>query len=137
MDVPPAAFVYVPPGTADYALYAQEGVTHIERRGYRQAGVLLDWSQVEQILAEGAATVVVFARRTHSSAEWASTGLRTEFVGEETRRLAVPTQARAVSRRTTPGSLANEVAAYRSGYADGYVDSATLRSAIRRQSGPG
>lgn len=126
MDVPPpAAFVYVPPDTAEGALYAHEGVTHIERRGYRFAGILRHLDHVQHIIDRRAAEVVVFARRAHRAAAWSTTGLRSEFVGEETRRL------------NRPGSLANEVAAYRSGYADGYVDSTTLRSAIRRQSGPG
>jgi hypothetical protein len=139
MDVqPPAAFVFVPPGIPSDGHYAREGVTHIERRGYRFAGVLRDPDHVEQFLDQGTAEIVVFARTVHRTAEWAGTGLRQEVVGEETRRLTpLPPQAHPLNRRGfEPGSLDNEVSAYRRGYADGYVDAVTMRSAMRRQRGP-
>lgn len=123
VEPPPAAIVYIPPDIPGDALCAHQGVAHIARRGYRLAGVLRDPDHVRHILTRGLAEIVVFASRTHS-VDWA--GLAREFVGEETRRLAVRS-----NRRDPTGSLANEIAAYRSGYADGFVDSVTLRRGAR------
>jgi hypothetical protein len=127
-----AAVVYIPEDVeSDDGLMARRGVAHVERRGYRFVGVLRDWSHVIRLAREG--VVVVFARRAHSASPHAA-GMRREYVGEETCAL-IPFAANGeiTGRHDGANSMVNEVAAYRSGYADGYVDSATLRSAQQHQ----
>ena len=126
---PTEAVVYIPDGIeCDDGLHMRRGIAHAERRGYRLLGVLRDWARVLRLEAEGA--VVVFARREHAASvsRW---DVKREFVGEETCSL-VPfkVDGEIVSRTSV---MHNEVTAYRSGYADGYLDSATIRSAMRRQ----
>lgn len=124
------AVVYVPDELeCDDGLFARRGVVHVERQGYRLVGVLRTWKHVLALAAEGA--VVVFARREHAARHSRYAGIKREFVGEETCRL-VPfvTNGEIVGRQA---ALMSEVLAYRSGYADGYLDSTTLRAAKRRQ----
>lgn len=131
------AIVYIPEGLARDGTYAVEGVAHIARRGYQLVGVLRDWTHVVRMLGAGAVSVVVFARLEHwDRSSWAAWNVEREFVGEETRRLAwLKPQGAAVNRRASfesgGGAIINEVTAYRAGYADGYVDSTTIRSAPR------
>lgn len=132
---PTEAVVYVPDDVErDDGLMARRGVAHVERRGYRFIGVLRDWSHVIRLAREG--VVVVFAGRAHSASPHVA-GIRREFVGEETCAL-IPllVNGEIIGRpagHDGASSMVNEVAAYRSGYADGYVDSTTLRPAQRRQ----
>jgi hypothetical protein len=133
--IPTEAVVYIPEDVErDDGLMARRGVAHVERRGYRFVGVLRDWSHVIRLAREG--VVVVFARRAHSASTHAA-GMRREYVGEETCALIPFTANGETIGRSAghdgPSSMVNEVAAYRSGYADGYVDSATLRSAQQHQ----
>lgn len=82
---PSEAVVYIPDDIdCDDGLDARRGVAHIERRGYRFAGVLRVWQQVLLLAAAGA--VVVFARQEHAAtvSQWK---VKREFVGEETMRL--------------------------------------------------
>lgn len=130
---PTEAVVYIPEDIeCDEGLYARLGVAHIERRGNRLLGVIRDWAHVLRLAGGG--VVVVFAKREHCPP---ATNVRREYVGEETTRL-IPFVANGEvpGRRTGNdggGVMVGEVAAYRSGYADGFVDSATLRSAQCRQ----
>jgi hypothetical protein len=94
---PTEAVVYVPAGAVcDDGLFARRGVAHIERRGYRFAGVLRNWKHVLDQAARG--VVVVFARREHA-ATVPGCAVEHEFVGEETCRLVPIVQQAAVQRR--------------------------------------
>jgi hypothetical protein len=83
------AIVYVPPDLADDGYYAEKGQDYILRKRYGFAGVYRSWSTVTQIVRSGAASLVVYARRTH----WDPVRHRVpeeasvEFADEETRPL--------------------------------------------------
>lgn len=79
-----AAIVYVPPDIAGDGYYAQIGCDYINRRGYSYIGVYRTWADVEQVLRNGTASLVVFARRSHWDATYR---VPCEFAEEETRRL--------------------------------------------------
>lgn len=126
--IPTEAVVYVPDELdRDDALYARQGIAHAERRGYRLVGVVRNVKLALSLAAEGA--VVVLAKQAH--AKLLNSGVKHELVGEETSGL-IPfiMNGEIVGRHR---GLAGEVTAYRSGYADGFVDSVTLQSAKRRQ----
>lgn len=127
--IPTEAVIYVPDDVeGDDGLHMRRGIAHAERRGYRLVGVLRDWARVLRLEAEGA--IVVFARKEHAAAvsRWK---VKREFVGEETCGL-IPFLADGEIVGRHP-AIHNEVSAYRSGYADGYLDSTTIRTAMRRQ----
>lgn len=132
------AIIFVP---RDHPLdhrFVEACMGHVARRGYRLFEILRDWDAVDARLGSGAAQVVVVATRTHRAGEVD----RVEVVDEERTRV-IRQRNSAVGRRwvadsPTPlnipqfgdsdASLRVEVAAYRSGYADGYVDCATVKS---------
>lgn len=126
------AVVYIPEDLeGDDGLCARQGVAHAERRGYRLAGVVRVWKHVLTLAAEG--TVVIFTRPEHAARHARYRSIKREFVGEETCGL-IPFFANGELVGRSAHSVVNEVTAYRHGYADGFVDSTTLRSAQQRQS---
>lgn len=126
--IPTEAVVYVPDDLdCDDGLYARQGVAHAERRDYRIAGVMRKAEQVISLAAEGA--VVVVAKLAHMKLPKA--GIKYELVGEDTCGLVPFVSNGQIVGRS--GGFVNEVSAYRSGYADGFVDSVTLQSSKRRQ----
>jgi len=125
--IPTDAVIYLPDDVEDdRGLLARRGIAHAERRGYRLVGVLRDLALVLRLASEG--TVVVLAKRAHWPSRQATAGVKRELVGEETCGL-IPF---IVNGEIVHRAVVNEVMAYRSGYADGYVDSVTLQSAKRR-----
>lgn len=125
---PTEAVIYIPDELdQDDALYARQGIAHAERRGYRLLGVVRNAKHVLSLAAGGA--MVVLAKQAH--AKLLRPEINHELVGEETSGL-VPfiMNGEIVGRHA---GFANEITAYRTGYADGFVDSVTLQSAKRRQ----
>ena len=118
------AIIYIPPGHPLDAQLVLSCMGHVIRRGYWLHTVLRDWDAVANCLAAGAAQVVVLATRTHRAGD----GEWVDVVDEEATRILRQRNS-AEGRHLAPGATLNgEVAAYRSGYADGYVDCATLKS---------
>lgn len=128
--IPTEAVIFVPDDLdGDDALYARQGIAHAERRGYRLAGVVRNVKHALSLAAEGA--VVVLAKQAH--VKLLKTGVKHELVGEETCGLIPFMKNGELTGRQGANQIVSEVAAYRSGYADGFVDSVTLQAAKRRQ----
>lgn len=78
------AVVYVPPDLPRDGHWADLGEQYIARRGYTFIDVYRTKADIMQVLRNGTATLVVFARRSHWDPTWQ---VPAEFVDEETRRL--------------------------------------------------
>jgi hypothetical protein len=81
------AAVYVPPEILDYGHFALEGYEYITHRGYGYAGLYRKWEDVDQVLHDGFASLVVLARSVHGNPDrhW-----RAESVDETTRPIRWP-----------------------------------------------
>lgn len=78
------AIILLPVGAAIDGSFARQCLAHIERRGYRLAGVLTDWAAALTMTRSREAEVVVIAQRDHFESDWTP---RIEFVGADTREL--------------------------------------------------
>lgn len=80
------AIIMLPVGAAIDGLYARQCIRHVEKHGYRLAGILLhDWSSALTMLRSEEAEVIVMARAEHFDPDWTP---RVEFVGPDTRDLS-------------------------------------------------
>jgi hypothetical protein len=81
------AVAFVPPGPLNQVNegYLNNCLTHIDRRGYKLAGLVSgDFPAALAMIRAGNATVIVFARREHLNDQWEP---RLEVCGEETIRI--------------------------------------------------
>ncbi|GAA4924226.1 hypothetical protein [Actinoplanes utahensis] len=120
------AVIFIPPTIERDGLYAQECMSYVVGRGYKLCAIFGDWNDVDLFLGRnGARVVVVVARAEHRSDRPA------EIAGERTQ--VIKRRSAAVGRCTVPTYCTDapdpgtRLAAYREGYADGYVDCLTIR----------
>lgn len=83
------AVVYIPPDLADDVYCGEQGRDYIIRKRYGFAGVYRSWGTVLQLVGEGLASLVIYARRVHWDPvhHHLPEQVRIEFADEETRRL--------------------------------------------------
>jgi hypothetical protein len=64
-----SAVIFVPPTLSLDGIYAQECILYVLNRGYQLAAVIRDWRQIDRMLQDGRAGVVVVGRGKHGSGE--------------------------------------------------------------------
>ena len=122
------AIVYIPPDVSLGSSDTHEHVAYAVRRDYDMPTICRSWSVAHGLLLAGWAQVIILAHGEHGAD-------RGEAAGEVTRILQ--RRPTAVGRHSPPAEacqiagqaqrLDAEIAAYRAGYADGFVDCVTLR----------
>jgi hypothetical protein len=60
-----SAVIFVPPTLSLDGIYAQNCISYALGRGYQLAAVIRDWRQIDQMLQDGRAGVVVVGRGEH------------------------------------------------------------------------
>lgn len=117
------AVIFVPPGLSLDGHYAAQCVAYVLNRGYQLAAIFRDWGEVDAFLSLNGAQVVVVARGEHRGDRQA------EVVGERTEIITwrIPAVGRcSVQPNRSEVPSPGEIAAYRAGYGDGYVDCLTV-----------
>lgn len=125
------AVIYVPPDRVVEEEFAARFWYHCAKRGYELYGVLRDWAMVERTLANSDIQIVVMPSPEGRDACRRATAALDDSA---TVRLVRPRQAvvgEAQQIVDEAGHSTREILAYRNGYAEGYVDCAT----VRRQGG--
>lgn len=100
--------VFFHPAVGDFnPVWAAQAFSHIERAGYRCAGIVRDWDAAMAMIANHTAHVIVVARREHVHPEWLP---RIEVVGDDIRRATRELAAapRAESLADAPAPAARE-----------------------------
>jgi hypothetical protein len=122
-----SAAMFIPPDIPWDGSYARNCHAHVTRRDYHLVAILRTWDELDQVVRDHGVEVVVFAAPAR----------RPKDIGNETTRILRQRNA-AVGRHRPPATHALdeaariidqakvmefEIAAYRIGYADGFVDS--------------
>ena len=126
-----SAAMFIPPDIPWDGSYARKCHAHVTRRDYRLVAILRNWNQLDQIVREHGVQVVVYAAPDR----------RPKDIGNDTTRILRQRNA-AVGRHRPLASgaldearqivdstsvMELEIAAYQTGYADGYVDCSMFR----------
>lgn len=118
------AVIYVAPHARDDQQLATVAMQRARDRGYEPYALLRNWRHVEEMLATGLASVVVYGSPVDNATE-----VTTDLTAvRRNQRRHDAAGSRSTRRRVTSG-----VTHYREGYADGYVDCLTI---MGRTGGP-